>query len=224
MNKIIALLMTLGAIPAFSANTDWQLYQREVLSHQTSLEGWCTPEKARNMMDLICEVKPEVCVEIGVFGGASIYPTASALKFLNQGQVYAIDPWANSYCLDGYTHDHPNYQWWNRVDLNYIYRTFVNMLNNYQLRSYCTILQMTGSTALDRFDDESIDILHIDGNHSESIALGDVQMYLPKVKKGGYIWLDDANWPSTSLAREFLYANCIKDNSRSTAEYFLFRK
>ncbi len=224
MNKIIALLMILGIIPAFSANTAWQLYQNEVLSHQTNLEGWCTPEKARHMMDLIYEIKPEVCVEIGVFGGASIYPTASALKFLNRGQVYAIDPWMNSYCLDGYTHDNPNYQWWSHVDLNYIHRKFVNMLDDFQLTSYCTIMRMTGLVALDCFADESIDILHIDGNHTENIALSDAKLYLPKVKKGGYIWLDDANWPTTLPAREFLLVNCMKDESRSTDEYFLFRK
>jgi predicted O-methyltransferase YrrM len=280
MYKIIALLITLGTISAFSANTDcrafslkildrefsleesarrpmqatplgvveagqrrnfpretpyqvflvkmpctdWLSYQNQVLSHQTKLEGWCTPEKARRMMDLIYEVKPEVCVEIGVFGGASIYPTASALKFLNHGQVYAIDPWMNSYCLDGYTQDNPNYQWWSRVDLDYIYLAFVNMLDYFQLSSYCTIMRMTGLIALDRFADESIDILHIDGNHTENIALGDVQMYLPKVKKGGYIWLDDANWPTTRLAQEFLLANCTRDESRSTDEYLLFKK
>ena len=83
---------------------------------------------------------------------------------------------------------------------------------------------MTGSSALDHFADESIDILHVDGNHTQDIALGDVQMYLPKVKKGGYIWLDDANWETTHLAREFLFANCMKDELRSTDEYFLFKK
>ena len=127
MYKIIVLLMTLGVIPAFSGNTDWLSCQNKVLSHQAELQGWCTPEKARGMMDLIYEVKPQICVEIGVFGGASIYPTASALKFLKQGKVYAIDPWVNSYCLDGYASDDPNYQWWSRVDLNYIHHEFVNL-------------------------------------------------------------------------------------------------
>jgi predicted O-methyltransferase YrrM len=224
MNKIILVLMTLGIIPAFSATADWLLYQNEVLSHQSSLQGWCTPEKARRMMDLIYEIKPEVCIEIGVFGGSSIYPTASALKFINRGRVYAIDPWMNSYCLDGYTDDNPNYQWWSRIDLNHIYHEFVNMLNYFQLTPYCTIMRMTGLLALDHFADESIDILHIDGNHTPDIALSDAEMYLPKVKKGGYIWLDDVNWPTTLLAREFLLATCMKDESRSTDEYFLFKK
>lgn len=224
MNKIFILFLTLGFISASSAEMDWLLYQNQVLSHQTNLEGWCTPEKARRMMNLIYEVKPDVCVEIGVFGGASIYPTASALKFLNKGQVYAIDPWVNSYCLDGYTENNPNYEWWNSVDFKYIYSQFVKMLDRFALNSYCTIMRMTGWIALDHFADESIDILHIDGNHTENIALSDAQLYLPKVKKGGYIWLDDANWPTTHLAREFLFSNCIKDESRSTSEYFLFRK
>jgi predicted O-methyltransferase YrrM len=224
MYKIIVLLMSLVTIPGFSGNTDWPSYQNKVLSHQTELAGWCTPEKARRMMDLIYEVNPEICVEIGVFGGSSIYPTASALKFLKRGKVYAIDPWMNSSCLDGYGTNDPNYEWWSRVDLNSIYDEFITMLRHFKLGSYCMVLRMTGSTALHHFADESIDILHIDGNHTEDIALGDAQMYLPKVKKGGYIWLDDVNWPTTLPAQEFLLANCTKDEARSTDEYFLFRK
>jgi hypothetical protein len=63
------------------------------------------------MMDLIYEVKPEICVEVGVFAGSSIYPTASALKFLHCGVVYAIDSWNNLDCIKGYDSDDANYHW-----------------------------------------------------------------------------------------------------------------
>ncbi len=225
MRKIILVLwMVLGTISVCATDVSWQSYQRKVLSHQTSVQGWCTEEKARRMMDLICEVKPQVCVEIGVFGGSSIYPTASALKFLKEGKVYAIDPWMNAYCLDGYAPDDANYQWWNSIDLDGIYRGFLGMLNRFQLKPYCMVMRMSALEALDYFADESIDILHIDGNHTEDVALSDAQMYFPKVKKGGYIWFDDANWSTTLPAKEFLILNCVKDETRSTDEYVLFRK
>jgi len=175
-------------------------------------------------MDLIYEVNPAVCVEVGVFGGSSIYPTASALKFLNRGTVYAIDSWSAPDCLEGYPSNDPNYQWWGSVDLETVYLSFVKMLNRFQLDPYCIVMRTTGLKALDQFANESIDILHIDGNHTEDAALSDAQMYLPKVKKGGYIWFDDADWSTTRRAWEFLNLHCIKDEMRSTNAYFLFKK
>ncbi len=230
MNFLIKFLVLIVAsviqakVGDFSKITNWDDYQKKVLSFQSSIHGWCKESKAKDMMDLIFEVKPDVCVEVGVFGGSSIYPTASALKFNSRGRVYAIDPWVNDDCLTGYSRDDANYQWWNNVDLEGIYREFLKMLGRFQLRQYCVVLRMTGATALSQFDDESIDILHIDGNHTENAALFDAQMYFPKVKRGGYIWFDDANWETTTKAREFLAQHCIKDEKRSKDEYFLYRK
>lgn len=207
-----------------STHANWKQYQRIVLSQQTNIPGWCTVEKATNMMDLIYEVKPQTCVEIGVFGGSSIYPTACALKFLGQGKVYAIDPWKNSPCLEGYESNDPNYQWWGHVNLDKIYLDFLKMLNQFELNQYCSPMRMTALNALNSFADNSIDILHIDGNHTEENALQDAQKYLPKVKQGGYIWFDDVNWSTTRKAWQFLNSQCTKDEVRSTNEYFLFRK
>jgi cephalosporin hydroxylase len=64
------------------SDESWKQYKNQVLSYQDSIPGWCCREKAERMMDVVYETKPEICVEIGVFGGSSIYPTASALKFL----------------------------------------------------------------------------------------------------------------------------------------------
>jgi len=70
-----------------------------------------------------------------------------------------------------------------------------------------------------------IDILHIDGNHFEDIALGDAEIWLPKVKKGGYIWFDDANWPETRRAVQFMKENCDLDMERSIGDdCYLFQK
>jgi len=218
------LTVILSVISAEASNADWQSYQDRVLLYQTRIEGWCSPKKARSMMDLIYEVKPDLCVEVGVFGGSSIYPTASALKYLQKGQVYAIDPWETTCCLEGYDADNPNYIWWQQVDLNGIYLGFLNMLDMFQLNSHCVVIKSTGLAALDRFADESIDILHIDGNHTENSALSDAECYFSKVKKGGYIWLDDVNWLSVSRATEFLLATCEKIDSLSTGEYYLFKK
>lgn len=58
---------------------------------------------------------------------------------------------------------------------------------------FCYGMCMSSRHALSHFMNESIDILHINGNHTEANALADVQMFLPKLKKGGYLWFDDVN-------------------------------
>lgn len=233
MKKIITTLYTSIMLSTIACSLqpqsavafeNWNQYQNEVLFYQSSIPGWCSEKKAKDMMDLIYEVHPEICVEIGVFGGSSIYPTANALKFLHRGKVYAIDSWNAPDCLQGYTSEDPNYQWWKSINLNHVYRDFVNMLEEFKLSPYCVVMRTTGLKALGQFANESIDILHIDGNHTEDAALNDAQMYLPKVKKGGYIWFDDVNWETTRKALEFMSLHCIKDEARSSNEYFLFRK
>ena len=209
-------------------NTPWESYKQTNLQHQHLIPGWCSREKAEKMMDLILETQPAICVEIGVFGGSSIYPTALALKYQGSGVVYAIDPWATTECTKGYEPNDPNYQWWSQINLEQIFQGFKHMLNAFHLDPHCHILRMTSREALATFEDNSIDILHIDGNHSEESALADIQLYFPKVKAGGYVWFDDVNWVSTNKAVAFLSKNSevVKEKSIEATGTFcmLFRK
>lgn len=208
-------------------NIEWGQYKKNVLMRQyeVSKMGWCSTEKAAKIMNLVHKTEAQICVEIGVFGGASIYPFASALKFAKQGVIYAIDPWKVEDCLVGYDVEDPNYQWWSKLDLEGVYRYFLEMLSSYQLKDYCNVLRMKSEEALDTFADASIDILHIDGNHTEGVSLRDVLMYFCKVKKGGYIYFDDANWPSTASAVAYLHEHCewIPEDSIGN-ECLLFKK
>ena len=66
---------------------------------------------------------------------------------------------------------------------------FSQMINNWSLSSYCTVLQAPSQQIARLIP--SIDFLHIDGNFSEEGALSDTLLYLPKVKPGGYILLSN---------------------------------
>jgi predicted O-methyltransferase YrrM len=62
---------------------------------------------------------------------------------------------------------------------------------------------------------DNIDLLHIDGNHSEAATLIDVLKWVPLVKQGGFIIFDDLRWSeggvnTTGRAVEWLNANCIR--------------
>jgi len=194
------------------------------------LKGWCDAEKACAMMDLVSEVRPDICVEIGVFGGASVLPTTAALKFLGHGVLFAIDPWDNGESIRNLL-EGENREWWSDVDMNRIYRSYVRMVHEFGLEQYCVTIKETSASAASRIS--AIDILHIDGDHSEASSFFDASTYLPKVKHGGYIWFDDTDWaeghdqvPSTKKAVEFLQNSCtlVKVGSSNGHSWLLLRK
>jgi hypothetical protein len=222
------LWLTLGFLftsTILHANDSWEIHKQKALSYQSQIPGWCSLEKAEKMMNLIYNSHPKICVEIGVFGGSSISPTAQALKYLNQGVVFAIDPWTNQDCTEGYSSEDANYKWWNSIDMENILSQFKLMLSSHGLTPYCKILRTTSELAITTFENDSIDILHVDGNHSEESALRDVMLYFPKVKKNGYIWFDDVNWSSTNKAVQYLKEHCTLNLDYSIGNScYLFQK
>jgi cephalosporin hydroxylase len=220
---ILWLISSLSMLTA--TDYKWEKHKQKVLLAQKGIPGWCIYEKASRLMDLIYETKPGTVVEIGVFGGSSVYPMAEALRYQEHGLIYAIDPWKAADCQVGYEPNDPNYIWWTNVDLEKIYKDFSKMIKNARLTQFCQIMRTTSSQAANYFANGSIDILHIDGNHSEESAFTDVQLFFPKVKQNGYIWFDDVNWSSTNKAVAYLLEHCTFDPIRSIGnECFLFQK
>lgn len=208
------------------ADTDVENLKKEILFFVPTLHGWCSKEKAANFIDLVVKVKPKICVEIGVFGGASVYPVVSALKFLNNGIIYAIDPWDKIECIKYYdpVEDQANLDWWGKVNLPFIYGAFVMMLKGHELENYCTIMKTPSETAVESFAPSSIDILYIDGNHCEPASTQDVLLYLPKVRSGGYIWMNDALWATTQEAVGLLLDSCNVVKTIDNGNCILFKK
>lgn len=64
------------------------------------------------------------------------------------------------------------------------------------------IAQLPGQFAADMFEDESIDFMFIDGDHSTEAVLRDIEIWLPKVKKGGILAGDDIGWATVRGAVE----------------------
>lgn len=179
-----------------------------VVSHIHTLEGWCSKEKAVEFIDLILQEKPKTWVEIGVFGGSSLFPVLSAFQYLGEGKAYAIDPWDKIECIKHFDPvlESTDLRWWGNLNLNQIYQSFTNMLQKFKLGKFCTIIRKTSELAVT--DVPEIDVLYIDGNHAELPSLLDAEMYLPKVKSGGYVWFNDALWEQRQKAVEYLLLSC----------------
>lgn len=166
------------------------------------LEGWCTLEKCTKLYDLIIKTKPTHLVEIGVFGGRSLLSQAFALKDNNHGTIYGVDSWCVTDCVNGMTQPEA-ITWWKGLNYEQIYNSCINAINANQLNEHILLKRMTSEQYIHLIDYE-IDILHIDGNHEEENSCRDVELYLPKVKSGGYIWFDDANWYQTKKAVDLI--------------------
>lgn len=168
------------------------------------MHGWCTKEKATRLHQLVKERKPDVTVELGVFGGRSLIPMALAHKNLSHGICYGIDPWKNCSSVQNYDVNDPNYQWWNNLDHEMIYKSYLAALQHYGVYDIVKTYRDESKNVVDMFQVESIDILHQDGNHSEETSTEEVLLYTPKIKKGGYWIMDDTDWDSTTKAQSTL--------------------
>jgi predicted O-methyltransferase YrrM len=188
-----------------SKTTDVIALKAKIFAAMAELEGWCSQEKASIVTDMIVSAKPEVIVEIGVFGGKSLVPMAFALKYNKKGKIYGVDPWSTTSSADGM--DGANLEWWSTIDHNNILQGLQEKIVKFKLQNYIELIRLTSE---DCPEIPNVDMLHIDGNHSEKASYLDVIKWVPLVKSGGIIIFDDVNWSTTKLATEWLDNNCIK--------------
>ena len=157
------------------------------------LPGWTSPERCCEMADAVFETRPKICVELGVFGGRSLIAQGLALKHAGCGVIAGIDPWSVHDALEGECD--ANKDWWSKVDLNKVHQTCMEAIWSNGLQSHVSVIRNASQHAAALFGE--IDMLMIDGNHAEEPCLRDVGTWVPKVRKGGYIFADDSDWPST---------------------------
>lgn len=177
-----------------------------------SINGWCTPEKAKMMMVIALTINPSLFVELGVFAGRSLFAVAMALRSLNHGIAVGVEPWSPNPCSDGLPEQDENRKWWDeKVDHSKIEMECREWVKRLGLESRIDLFKGTSNDATHIFSVtqsilgiEPIDFLHIDGNHSEKCSTEDVLNYLPFVRPGGIVVFDDVDWSSTKNAQSEL--------------------
>lgn len=179
-----------------------------VESEMPKLGGWLSPEKAYCMAEYISRhEKPEICVEIGVYHGRSLFLMAIALlERGTTGKCYGVDPWSKPSQAEGTTaisQDH-----WTQEEFDVHHNAAASALRTLGLESNCLLIRSPSQYAAQLFP--FIDILHIDGNHSEPASCRDVEIYLPRVIRGGFIFFDDRHWPETQAAIKMLEHSCTR--------------
>lgn len=132
-------------------------------------------------------------VEIGSFKGRS--SAYLATEILNSGksiQLCCIDTWAGST-----EHQQGGECEVKEVVEGTLYETFLT--NMKPVEGYYRPLRMTSLEAVNLFEDQSIDFLMIDGEHSFDAVSAEIRAYLPKMRPGGLMTGDDV-WGEVAQA------------------------
>jgi len=134
------------------------------------------------LIDLIKDKNPKVGAEIGVLSGNV---TVEVLKKIPTIKTYyAIDPWEWYPTYEDTLSEHGKKRW-NKDMLD---RNFIKFKKNTkQFGDRVKILKMFSNEAVKHIKDSSLDWIFIDGNHSYEYVKEDIELYLPKVKKGGLL-------------------------------------
>ena len=122
-------------------------------------------------------MRPRKVVELGAYNGMSFFAFCQSMIDNDvSGLCYAVDTWGGDDHTGGY--DNSIFE-----DVRHHAR------ENYRGISY--LLRMLFNDALPHFEDESIDLLHIDGLHTYEAVQEDFTNWYPKVTPGGIILFHD---------------------------------
>ena len=127
--------------------------------------------------DLVGALRPQVIVELGTHGGLSYFCFCQAVRDHGLStRAYAVDTWKGDQHTDLY--DEKVYEQ-------------VSAHNAEHYANFSTLLRMLFDEALSRFDNASVDLIHIDGYHTYEAVKGDFERWYPKLSPGGIMIFHD---------------------------------
>jgi hypothetical protein len=132
--------------------------------------------------------KPIQYAEIGAFYGANIISVAMTYGAHPDSVLVAIDPWTD------YS-EYPEYKGQQET----IYDTFTQNVSGFLDK--IVVKRGYSNEVLPTLEDNSFDMIYIDGNHEPEYVLEDAVLAFRKVKSKGYIIFDDYGWGGPNLTQ-----------------------
>jgi predicted O-methyltransferase YrrM len=186
------------------------------------LEGWCTPEKALRLAELVRDSQAKLSVELGIFGGRSLIALALGAKQVAGATVHGIDPFAPGPSLEG-KNDKANDEWWSKVDYEKVFASARTAVASNGVGDIVTFKRARSLDAVGDYTDGSIDILHVDSNHSEEVSCAEVRVWSSKIAPGGYWVADDTKWPTMQRAQMLIVERGF-EHVETHDNWIVFRK
>jgi len=180
--------------------------EKAIYEYLPHMDGWTQPERACEIAECILSTKAKICVDIGVFAARSTIAMGFAARQLGNSKVYGIDPWTPEAATDN-DDNKEGIDWWKeKANLEEIQRQAIRAVWDHHLEPWVIMIRSKSEYVYDLFPE--IEFLNIDGGHSEVASCRDVELYLPRVKPGYYVCMDDAAWPSTQKAVKLIEEQC----------------
>jgi hypothetical protein len=171
---------------------------------QIDFGGGCSVSKGYLMAWLIRRYHLTASVDIGVYRGRSLVPQALAHREFTGGKAYGVDPWLNEEvketgnpalreAIDRFV---------DATNFPAIYLEVQDLIRRLKLDQNCMLVREKSHDAIRYFERQAIKfgLIHIDGNHDSDRVNGDVALYLPHLKRGGFLVMDDVSWDSVESA------------------------
>ena len=147
-------------------------------------------------------------IEVGTYRGQF----AKHLHQTNPDMLYLVDPW-KVYPKEVF----PDYTHYDQSKWDSLYESVCSKFNYDNV----TIIRKPSDKAVNEFIDNSIDLIYIDGNHTYDYVKQDLNLWLPKVRKGGMLCGHDYQLKSvTKAVNEFLEQKNLKIDYLSTGEKY----
>ncbi len=156
------------------------------------MHGWLGISNRARLKEFITAKNPKKVVEIGTWMGVSAIFAAKLLE--SDAKLYCIDPWV------------PYHDMVNMPDcqerLKNAYERFLSNCIHHKVTEKIIPLRMTSMAAvqLEEFSSPDIDLIYIDGSHSENDVFDDIMHWYHKVAPQGIMCGDDIEWPSVHRA------------------------
>lgn len=161
------------------------------LSHQAGKiasylrrKGRC---KANGRTWLLSQMPPQsICAEIGVWKGEF---SEHITEIVKPRLLHLVDPWT-------YQPEFPDRMFGGTVATSQkdMDRMFEAVCERFRAHENVHVHREYSEAYVQHVADEYFDWIYIDGNHSYEFVKRDLEMYVAKVRTGGFITGDDFNW------------------------------
>ena len=158
-----------------------------------SVFSQCLDDTIELMQSYLKNIQGGKFVEIGVLGGASLLYNYDLCK-TNNIEIYGIDPFEDIDIFNGKEELNTAKHIVDYARSGALKRRLKleKIITDHNLN--ITLIKNTSGESSKMFDDNSISILHIDGDHSYNGVKSDMNNFWSKIKSGGIIINDDYTW------------------------------